>query len=1338
MYSIGIDVGYSAVKVSLIDFSNGKADVLYSKYAMHKGRVKEALKEILNEVLEKFDGEKIEFGLVTGSGKDLLTTTGVESLNEVTAVLEGCLFLAPDAKSIVEIGGQGAKYITGFSKNFKNNLEISMNSSCSAGTGSFIEEQVLRLGIKLDEYSEYASRASTIPRIAGRCSVFAKTDIIHHQQEGVSIPDILKGLAYALVRNYKAAVIKKLPIKKPVAFLGGVAFNRAVVDALKDVLQFDDRELIIPENFQNALAIGAAVFAKEQGIKIAINSLMEAVKKEDNYVGIILPVLSPYGNGDSIDKHKCVNMGKDEKIKAYMGVDIGSTSTNVVLINEDGDVIFYNYIRTRGNPVKALKTCFEEVLKKFGNLKLLGVGVTGSGRYMIGKMIGADVIIDEITAQAKAAVNIEPDVDTIFEIGGQDSKYISIKDGRVVDFTMNKICAAGTGSFLEEQAKKLGIDIEKFGDIALNSKNPVYLGDRCTVFIEASVADKLSKGVKHEDIAAGLCHSIVKNYLNKVVGSKRIGKRILLQGGIAYNQGVVNAFRANLGDSSQSFLSVPQFFSVTGSIGAGLLAKERKEKDAYDTKFKGFDILSASSDVHKTDLTAAATTSENTDGFNILEKIEKLYLKNYDGTIDPSKETIGIPRVLFMHRLFPLFNAFFKQLGFNVLLSDRTDNEIVELSQKQALAETCFPMKLVIGHVLKLIEKDVDYIFLPSLYTMKHPGSKVREDYACVYMQKTADIVKRTVNLEKEGIRLISPLLSFKFGKKYMMKSLFSLGAKLGKGKIKTAIAIQKGMSAFNAFNEEIKKLGVDILESTDLNEKVFVIITRPYGVYDPVLNMGIPDKLAAMGHKVITLSSILVCENDVSREYPNMFWPFGQHILAGIQIAKQHPNIYPIYFTNHGCGPDAALIHYVKHEMGDKPYLHIEVDEHASDVGVITRIEAFINSLSSISERTAKKDFKEYCKEIRHYDVNIIDSIFDMDKDRTLYLPDVYPYADILKEILLSKGIKAEKLCVNEKALELGRKHTITKEYFSFTALLGSVLYQADRSTKNNEKISFFIPKSEGSEKNAQYDRLVWTKLYENGYDMPIISPFVEDLILDEYSSLICDGVLAGDIIMTLGRESRGFYLQKVISSIKNNDFNFRFLQDLAEEIYNEKLSNLKRKKIFAIGEAAVLYNGFMNGYVLDRIENSGYEVLYAPLAEMLWLMWEDFMNKIANKTKKEEFTKRLEKFKDSIQALSVIFANFSPFENDLLKLKKQADDVIGYYAGGFGRYRAAKPILISGRVDGIINISSMYENTSIVLDVLYQGSLKERIKPILNLSFDGNFNKSDEMKVHSFLHYI
>ena len=364
-----------------------------------------------------------------------------------------------------------------------------MNSNCSSGTGAFLEEQMSRLNLKLTDYSDLVKKAKTIPRIAGRCSVFAKTDITHHQQEGVPVPDILLGLAYAFVHNYKGTVMKKSAAQKPVLFSGGVAHNEGIITALKDVLNLEDDDLIFPGHLGCVGVFGAAVIARKEQLSVNMDDILSAIERaEEKPVSsedeIILPELSAYGTGDSAGKHACEGISdKIDVTDCYLGVDIGSTSTNLVLINKGGEIVSYKYLRTLGDPAGAVLRGFRELKDEFGKrINIIGAGTTGSGRYMIGKMIGADVIKDEITAQAKAAVQIDGDVDTIFEIGGQDSKFISLENGAVVDFQMNKICAAGTGSFIEEQSKKFNIPIEAFGDLALTSEHPISLGERCTVF----------------------------------------------------------------------------------------------------------------------------------------------------------------------------------------------------------------------------------------------------------------------------------------------------------------------------------------------------------------------------------------------------------------------------------------------------------------------------------------------------------------------------------------------------------------------------------------------------------------------------------------------------------------------------------------------------------------------------------------------------------------------------------------------------------------------------------------------------------------------------------------
>ncbi|AOY74510.1 acyl-CoA dehydratase activase [Clostridium formicaceticum] len=1336
MYSLGIDIGYTSIKLVLI---NSNDEIKHTAYLLHKGRIQEVLKEAIYNLMSSYVLEDIKFAAITGTGsKFLAEDQELQFINEVTAIVEGSMSTEKKIGSIIEIGGQSAKYITEFRESNKSGIKIAINSDCSAGTGSFLEEQISRLDLKLEDYSVFTEKAQSIPRIAGRCSVFAKTDMIHHQQEGVCVEDLLLGLAYALVKNYKAAVIKKLPIKKPIVFIGGVAYNLGIIRALKDVLGLDEGEFIVPQTPGNTGALGAAVIAKKDKMKIDLQKLLECLenKKDSHEVKddeTRLPELKPFGENDSENKHLCksIDNGKTN-LECYLGIDIGSTSTNLVLMNKENEIIAYKYLKTLGNPVEAVRKGLKDLKNEFGDrIKMMGVGTTGSGRYMIGKLIGADIIKDEITAQAKAAVTIDDRVDTIFEIGGQDSKYIRLEKGVVTDFEMNKICAAGTGSFIEEQAKKLNIPIGDFGEMTLNSHYPINLGERCTVFIEANIAASLSKGAKIDHIASGLCYSIVKNYLNKVVGQKKIGNKIFFQGGVAYNQGVINAFRALVGDK----LFVPPFFSVTGAYGAAILAKEEMLEEK--SQFKGFDF---DTKVHLIEKQKHHQPKAEGEG-KIYNEIEKLYLKGYDASIDPKKETVGIPRVLFLHKLFPMFHVFFKELGFNVLLSDLTKEETIRLSQEHSLDETCYPVKLIHGHVAELINKKVDYLFLPALYTMTHPISKTRQDYGCAYMQAAPAMIHQTMELDKKGIKLLSPVLSFKFGKKYMMKTLLELGKNLGKNTIQSMLALQKGMQALKTFEKKVEMIGQEAVEKLGTDEKAFVIITRAYGVTDPVLNMGIPKKLMNMGYKVLTLSNLPAHTHDTSKEYPNMYWPFGQHILSGAQIVKQHPNLYAIYITNHGCGPDTILSHYFREEMKGKPYLSIEVDEHSSSVGVLTRVEAFVNSLKTKEVQMKKaEDLKTYSNRVIHKEVNIKNSFNELKDKRIVYLPYLYPYSTLLKELLMKKGIRADVLpMTNASSVDIGRKFTITKEYFSLTAILGDVFKKLYGLKKDEENIAFFIPKSEGTEADGQYDRLLRTKLNEKGFHhVEMIAPFIEDLLYeDEDAEGIYLSLLAGDMIRTAHKNHRDKYLNEIIELIKNNDFKINPLKEIAKKIYHEIRLEKSKKRVLVIGEPMVLFNDFMNNFTFNHIEDEENRIIYSPLSEYMWFIWKDFLMKNLDK-KAQILRQRLSRFEYYIHDISECLADESPFAKGLSDLIATADKRMKYYTGGNGRYRQAKILSGFNNIDGIITAASMYENTNTILNLLYKGVDEKHLKPVLHLTFDGNKNENDKTKIQSFMYYI
>ena len=392
MYSLGIDIGYISIKIALIDNNN---ILVYHKYLLHRGDIINTLRKAIEDMLKTYTTKEITYGAITGSGhKFLEMKKSIKCVNEIAATIEGITELNKNVKSIIEIGGQRAIFITEFSSADKSRIKISINSKCSAGTGSFLEEQISRLKLNLEDYSTYIKRAQSIPRIAGRCSVFAKTDIIHHQQEGKSIEDILLGLCYAVVKNYKNTVIKNLTINKPIVFIGGVANNKGIIKALTEILELNKGELIIPDHFDIIGAIGAAIISHRNNIKVDLKKLIEDININEKKVlknNNILSELSSFGSDDYKDKHSDTPIKNEEvPVKCYLGVDIGSTSTNLALINCSNKIIAHCYLMTLGKPIDVVKEGLKDIKRQVGNkVEVMGVGTTGSGRYMIGEFIGS-------------------------------------------------------------------------------------------------------------------------------------------------------------------------------------------------------------------------------------------------------------------------------------------------------------------------------------------------------------------------------------------------------------------------------------------------------------------------------------------------------------------------------------------------------------------------------------------------------------------------------------------------------------------------------------------------------------------------------------------------------------------------------------------------------------------------------------------------------------------------------------------------------------------------------------------------------------------------------------
>ena len=1285
MNGIGLDCGNTTVKLVLL---SPTGELLWSKIAAHRGSAIPAARRLLGELLQWDSGVCGCPVVLTGSaGERLLEICpGLSNLGDIPAIHRGVILLAPEARSVIEIGSQSARFLTGFGSELPP--QFAVNEHCAGGTGSFFEDQMSRLGLRIEDYSNLVAQAESIPRLSGRCAVFAKTDIIHRQQEGIPTPDILLGLCYAMVRNYKAVIVRSLPVERPVALCGGVAQNAGVVQAVKAVFGLEEEDLIIPDPFLHAAAVGAALAAQEAetcSMGELLASLCGQPAAADQLVR-----RSPLSQPAGVSLTDPASSGVIPLEGCALGIDVGSTSTDLVLMDPDGGLIDFQYLRTAGDPEGAVRRGLEHLRERFGELPLLAVGVTGSGRERIGRLIGADAVRDEITAQARAAVHWVPDADTVFEIGGQDSKYISLQGGQVADFQMNKICAAGTGSFVEEQAARMGIPLEEFGPLALTAQAPVELGERCTVFIETAIQSALAQGASQAEVAAGLCQSIVRNYLHKVVGSKPVGRRIVLQGGVAYNPGIVAAFRQEFGDR----LTVSPCFSISGAFGVALLALETAEGPS---RFHGFTGQGEES---------PALSPEVQRNIAFYQRGPQLLLEGYDPAPVPRRKTVGVPFALMIHKFFPMANAFFRHLGYNVLLSPPTNEEIIRLSQQTAQAETCYPVKLIHGHMAWLAEQGVDYIFLPSIHTMKHETSRVEHNYGCVYMQTAPRLAARALRLEERGITLLNPVFDLDFGQEAMASAMLGLGKQLGIPKVRCLPALMSGAQAVRRHTAAVEKQGRDLLASLGPEDKVLVLITRNYGLSDPVLNMGIPRLLLERGYKVLTLSHLPAHDLDLSADHPNLYWPFGQHILSGAKLVAHHPNLYAVYLTNHGCGPDTTLSYLFRQEMGEKPYLHIEVDEHFSPVGVITRIEAFLQSLESRPVRPLPEGFR--LTAVPSHPTAVVAA-----PDRTrgpLYVPDLPPFTPYLLDYFRhTRGVEARAMPLGGHSLALGRAETSSKEYLPFPALLGGILDIALRETGPFQGL---LPATQGAEADGQYPWAAESVLRRRGLERVTLAAPVLERLPETASDpdLLLRAVLTGDVLLCAPPERR-------TELAPAHTPTWEELETLAQGIGAIPPSG---RTLAAVGEPFTLFA--LHDGVLDTLEQERWQLLRAPLGEYLWFLWRD-----AGSALDGSWAKRM-------ADLGRLLGMRSIFSPDLEVLRGEANRLLPGFAGANGRYRIAKALELGCRSSGVLTLSPRYENTATVLDMT--GALEGF--PHFHLAMDNDWDEGAWSRLNSFLYYL
>jgi predicted CoA-substrate-specific enzyme activase len=1005
---IGIDAGSVSVNASVV--TNSGELLFEHPYTRHLGAVETSVFEIVRDLYNRVGFEKVEAVAFTGNHGRIISEKlgGFYEFESISQIL-GSVYLQPDVRSIISMGGQDtALYILGHRGGKWELEDFNTNSPCASGTGSFIDQQAERLassiyGKDFDTSEAHITKilkdficlglnSKSPARVACRCTVFTKSDMIHLQNKGEKLEDIIAGLHQGNASNYLSTIVSNRVLPKPILFIGGLTMNELQVRAFRD--HFPD--LIVPPHSTSVGALGVALQARD--LNIAIKPSFDELKsmtEKGAYSFLSAPKLELLKTRFPEDNEVKPLPKRGKKIPVFLGIDIGSTTTKYALINEKREIIDKEYRQTMGKPIEVTQTLLRIMRERCGGLiDIKGVATTGSGRMVVGDFLNADLIIDEITAHARGAVEIDPIIDTVFEIGGQDSKYIYISNTHPLDFDMNKVCAAGTGSFLHELANKNGINIvEEFQQIALSSENPIKLTERCTVFMESDLVSYAQRGGQRNDLIAGLCYAIVYNYLNRVVGNKKIGDRIMFLGGPSLNKAIVAAFEAVLGKE----ILIPAHREVLGGFGASIsvqekMAKERKEASSAraideainDTlEFKEA-ICHADPNCHNECKLKIYHFSgrksvwggecgryeirgqyeeRKEDYFKLRDTIWESHLNGLyhelgdlrEGTGEETRAipeidgrpTVGMQRALYNHQLALFWVCFFDALGYRAVLTPKTNDRISKLGIESMTTETCFPVKVSHGHVIDLLGK-TRYLFLPNIIDLPSQVEN-KNNFYCPMVQGNQYMLKTALGLKESEI--LNPTVHLKYRPDLLSIELhkqIGKALRVSRGRIREALEVAFGKN--REFEDELYARGDEIIASLGAKQPLIGVTGRPYNLFDERLNLRLGQNLAKIGMMALPMDFIDIRDVDLS-DFQNMYWAYGCQVLKAAKLIKLTPNFFGLHLTNFSCGPDSFNEHFYKYIMGEKPYLILELDEHTAVAGVMTRLEAFKNVIQSVQK---------------------------------------------------------------------------------------------------------------------------------------------------------------------------------------------------------------------------------------------------------------------------------------------------------------------------------------------------------------------------------------------------
>ena len=1247
---VGLDVGSTTVKIVVM---NEQLDTIYTDYQRHFSDTKNTVCNVLENLAQKYPDYSFTIALTGSGAMSSAKFLDLPFIQEVVSCKRAVEKYIPQTDVVIELGGEDAKIIY-----FDKSIEQRMNGTCAGGTGAFIDQMASLLHTDPTGLNELAKNHKLIYPIASRCGVFAKTDVQPLLNEGAAKEDIAASIFQAVVNQTISGLACGRPIRGKVAFLGGpLNYLSELRNRFIETLKLKDDEIIIPEEAHLLVAKGAALDSvNTTPITVEkLKSKIEVLKvSHDDTTNPLKPLFSIDADYQEFkERHDKEKVEKGD-LKTYsgdcfVGIDAGSTTTKLVLIDRDGKLLYSLYGSNEGNPlqsvIKMLKQLYAEIPEK---AVIRFSGVTGYGEKLIQTALNVDLNEIETIAHYTAAKQFMPNVTSIVDIGGQDMKYIKMKKGVIDNIMLNEACSSGCGSFIETFAKSLNISIEEFVKAALESRRPVDLGSRCTVFMNSKIKQAQKEGYSVGDISAGLSYSVIKNAIQKVMkvrDVKTLGAHIVVQGGTFYNDAVLRAFELIVGRN----VVRPDIAGLMGAYGVALLAKEQYEAN-MDMEYVSTLSKPEDLDKLKIDIThvrcngcenhclltinkfsngskyisgnrcekGAGIDNKTTDLPNLVKyKYERIFNYKPLEEKDAPRGTIGIPRVLNMYEDYPFWFTFLTSLGFRVILSEKSNRKTYEKGMESMPSESvCFPAKLSHGHVIGLINQGIKTIFYPCMPYSRKEYEKADNHYNCPIVISYSEVLKNNIEeIKEKNIKFLNPFLPF--DTKNLVKTILELPefAEYNFTKKELTEAAKKAEEEYIACKKDIQNKGQETLDYINKNNlRGIVLAGRPYHV-DPEVNHGIDTLITSLGLCVLTEDSI---SNQTEVKRPIRVvdqWVFHARLYAAADFVGKHDNLELIQLNSFGCGVDAVTTDQVEEILTsyNKMYTLIKIDEINNLGAVRIRIRSL---LASMNKRLKNKDIERGTGD---YEVHKKIFTKDMKKDYTILIPQMAPiHFELLETAVKSSGYKVELLreCT-EHTVETGLKYVNNDACYPSILVTGQMIEALESGKYDLDRTALIMSQTGGGCRATNYIGFIRKALKDAGFpNIPVISfnvvgmekmpgfkitlPLVERLLKT---------VVYADLLQKLLTKNRAYEVNKGETQKLFDEWMEKCkklltkstLKEFKQSIYDmvddfEKIeldTSIEKPKVGIVGEVLIKYHPFGNNFVANKLEEEGAEVI-------------------------------------------------------------------------------------------------------------------------------------------------